>query len=60
MHANECKKKQQPVIYSVDSVPREEDKNYEIEEDKNVEIFTDGDVTYWIQKTNTISSKALS
>ena len=46
MHANECKKKQQPVIYSVDSVPREEDKNYEIEEDKNVEIFTDGDVTY--------------
>ena len=33
------------IIYSVDSVPREEDKNYEIEEDKNVEIFIDGDVT---------------
>lgn len=43
MHLN---KNQQPIIYSVDSVPREEDKNYEIEEDKNVEIFTDGDVTY--------------
>ena len=45
VHANEClNKKQQPIIYSVDSVTREEDKDYEIEEDKDVEIFTDGDV----------------
>ena len=36
VHANEClNKKQQPIIYSVDSVPREEDKDYEIEEDKD-------------------------
>ena len=34
--ANEClNKKQQPIIYSVDSVPREEDKDYEIEEDND-------------------------
>ena len=36
MHANEClNKKQQPIIYSVDSGPREEDKDYDIEEDNN-------------------------
>ena len=36
VHANEClSKKQWPIIYSVDSVPREEDKDYEIEEDNN-------------------------
>ena len=33
---NEClNKKQQPIIYSVESVPREQDKDYEIEEDKD-------------------------
>ena len=47
VHANEClNKKQQPSIYSVDSVPREEDKDYDIEEDNNAH----GDV-------NTIDSK---
>ena len=36
VHANEClNKKQQPIIYSVDSIPREEDKDYEKEEDSN-------------------------
>ena len=36
MHANEClNKKQQPFIYSEDSGPREEDKDYDIEEDNN-------------------------
>ena len=36
VHANEClNKKQWPIIYSVDSVPREEDKDYEIEEDND-------------------------
>ena len=36
MHANEClNKKQQPIIYSVDSVPRKKDKDYEIGEDKD-------------------------
>ena len=36
MHANEClNKKQQPIIYSVDSAPKKEDKDYEIEEDKD-------------------------
>ena len=36
LHVNEClNKKQQSIIYSVDSVPREEDKDYEIEEDED-------------------------
>ena len=54
MHANEClNKMQKPIYYSVNSVPRKEDKDYEIEED------TDSDVTYWLQETDTSSSKAL-
>ena len=36
VHANKrLNKKQQPIIYSVDSVAREEDKDYEIEADKD-------------------------
>ena len=36
-HANEClNKKQQPIIYSVDSVPKEKNKDCEIEEGKDV------------------------
>ena len=40
MHANKClNKKQQPIICSVDSVPREEDKDYEIEKNKMLMVM---------------------